>query len=572
MSGIMLAGLRGRMATAVLLAAFFVGSSAQRNNYMEGSYRRIGGGLVTGTPPASSSFTLECSNPTSPSSPSTCVFPWPTARPTWCEAGYHCFAVVTPQEQGAPVFRHSESLQSAINERSVSVKVVRAQGLEEPTDGSGPLTLTIYNLKVESFVDDDDLHVCFSAGGLEERCVTYVLARKPDWMRVRTEGGTDFVPMLTTAGYMYQSTLLYVRAHDFNRRDTVLIDLVADHNGTTASPTSNLIFTDARSDLNLQAAAFRWLGPPMCVDPDAVPGFCPSGVWERIGALKPKFFGLTYNATFGARDDPRDEVLATATRAEAAIVTNTRAPSWLDDITSNRGGVPVGSPLQGQFIGAADVATDQVGSVLTRARAFVNCGISATLYALAGTETETVANVALVSERPFGMVISMEQERVAPGMVGVNKGNNGLLGQMVMRTDVRWTPQLGQEGAEYTVCMEATMAASPTANRRCFVIAVARCRYCAAQGDTLGSIARQFHTTWLQLWAANDSPSFQVTPGTLLVLGPTYSTKPLDSLDSLATRLHTDVDKLLMLNPDIKDPTAIDVGHEICFVPDICPA
>eukprot|EP00961_Rhodomonas_salina_P105104 1415514-Rhodomonas_salina.1 len=61
MSGIMLAGLRGRMATAVLLAAFFVGSSAQRNNYMEGSYRRIGGGLVTGTPPASSSFTLEVS-------------------------------------------------------------------------------------------------------------------------------------------------------------------------------------------------------------------------------------------------------------------------------------------------------------------------------------------------------------------------------------------------------------------------------------------------------------------------------------------------------------------------------
>jgi hypothetical protein len=46
--------------------------------------------------------------------------------------------------------------------------------------------------------------------------------------------------------------------------------------------------------------------------------------------------------------------------------------------------------------------------------------------------------------------------------------------------------------------------------------------------------------------------------------------KPHDSMDSLATRFHTHVDRLMDMNPDLVTPD-LEVGQELCIIPDVCP-
>jgi LysM repeat protein len=52
--------------------------------------------------------------------------------------------------------------------------------------------------------------------------------------------------------------------------------------------------------------------------------------------------------------------------------------------------------------------------------------------------------------------------------------------------------------------------------------------------------------------------------------GPIYHVKPHDSMDSLATRFHTHVDRLMDMNPDLVTPD-LEVGQELCIIPDVCP-
>ena len=115
------------------------------------------------------------------------------------------------------------------------------------------------------------------------------------------------------------------------------------------------------------------------------------------------------------------------------------------------------------------------------------------------------------------------------------------------------------------------------------VVPVMRCQYCTVPGDSLHSLAVDYQTSWLQLWAANAGPLFEsdtasnypvnpahLPPGVRLSLGPVYEVKAHDSLDSLATRFHTNVEHLMRMNPDLDTPDIV-VGQELCILPDVCP-
>jgi hypothetical protein len=53
-----------------------------------------------------------------------------------------------------------------------------------------------------------------------------------------------------------------------------------------------------------------------------------------------------------------------------------------------------------------------------------------------------------------------------------------------------------------------------------------------------------------------------------------YHVKAHDSMDALATRFHTSVDRIMEVNPDLNLGTAtgeLMVGQELCIIPDVCP-
>ena len=105
--------------------------------------------------------------------------------------------------------------------------------------------------------------------------------------------------------------------------------------------------------------------------------------------------------------------------------------------------------------------------------------------------------------------------------------------------ELSWTPVRGQEGATYAVCLSvrATFAGcSQTffrparygdAGGYCLVVAVERCRFCAAPGDRLEAVAAAWETTWLQLWGGTWLRGTDTLPlGQPLDLGPNYVVHP----------------------------------------------
>jgi len=74
-------------------------------------------------------------------------------------------------------------------------------------------------------------------------------------------------------------------------------------------------------------------------------------------------------------------------------------------------------------------------------------------------------------------------------------------------------------------------------------------------------------------WDATDSPH-EVEKGTLIRLGPVYTTRAEHEFAELEQRFGTTRWALLELNPDLRelsrDQVAIPMGQDVCILPGIC--
>jgi hypothetical protein len=151
---------------------------------------------------------------------------------------------------------------------------------------------------------------------------------------------------------------------------------------------------------------------------------------------------------------------------------------------------------------------------------------------------------------------------------------------------VRWDPPLEAAGRVYAVCIRAQDATSFAV--QCVTIEIKRCFYCTLPHDTLHTVARAYHTNWLQIWSANydrmgddyrvrgaawnetKNPN-SLRAGTVLRLGPIYRTRFATTLRALARDFQTTEEALRLGNPDLDpDSAAVAAEREICVLPDVC--
>jgi len=156
-------------------------------------------------------------------------------------------------------------------------------------------------------------------------------------------------------------------------------------------------------------------------------------------------------------------------------------------------------------------------------------------------------------------------------------------GCVVAHWEVAWFPKRGQEARSYSFCVHsmddictgAVCRSQSRAQELCYHVAVAKCRYCLSIGETILSAARRYRTDWMQLWAVN---SHVKTPDAVgasahLTLGPTYTVRRGDTLESLAVRFGTTASNILDLNPDVEvvdNAGILRMGDHLCIVPPFC--
>lgn len=125
----------------------------------------------------------------------------------------------------------------------------------------------------------------------------------------------------------------------------------------------------------------------------------------------------------------------------------------------------------------------------------------------------------------------------------------------VSRAELKWKPTRGMEGRRLLSCFAATDTllgtgivnkdrSASSAPSYCVVVDVERCRYCVPDGSSMVYIAKQYvlNVDWLRLYNTNPGVSDPdgVFPYEKLVIGPTYTVHPGDSLLSIAG-IHTSV-------------------------------
>eukprot|EP00960_Hanusia_phi_P006065 174736-Hanusia_phi.AAC.1 len=96
----------------------------------------------------------------------------------------------------------------------------------------------------------------------------------------------------------------------------------------------------------------------------------------------------------------------------------------------------------------------------------------------------------------------------------------------VTRFELRWRPSRGLEAMRYQSCFWLQERSFPSYNRIrfCANFRVVKCRTCVMGSETLLGIAREYRTTWQQLWGANptlENPH-DLSQLSFLHLGPSF--------------------------------------------------
>jgi len=120
-----------------------------------------------------------------------------------------------------------------------------------------------------------------------------------------------------------------------------------------------------------------------------------------------------------------------------------------------------------------------------------------------------------------------------------------------------WRPVRGQESFSFKVCFTGGDVFERKIVSQCTTIPVERCKYVVRDGDTLRSIAEDYDTDYLQLWAANPwirNPDSMIPQNTALYVGVIYTVRTGDTLRDLAQRFqhhYANIDRLFAVNPDL---------------------
>jgi len=143
--------------------------------------------------------------------------------------------------------------------------------------------------------------------------------------------------------------------------------------------------------------------------------------------------------------------------------------------------------------------------------------------------------------------------------------------------DLVWRLRKGQEGFAYRLCM-ATTSANNADDQLCISVTTARCQYCLKSEDSLQRIAKEWHTTWTEVWSGNHllyNPDM-LTTEQIVQVGPIYAVQKDEDLDHIALRYGVDLHDVLLWNPDVADTAAqsqhyvIKELQELCLVPQSC--
>jgi hypothetical protein len=143
--------------------------------------------------------------------------------------------------------------------------------------------------------------------------------------------------------------------------------------------------------------------------------------------------------------------------------------------------------------------------------------------------------------------------------------------------DLVWRLRKGQEGFAYRLCF-ATMSANNADDQLCISVTAARCQYCLKAEDSLQRIAKEWHTTWTEVWSGNHiiyNPDMLITEQ-IVQVGPIYTVQKDEDLDHIALRYGVDLHDVLLWNPDVADTAAqsqhyvIKELQELCLVPQSC--
>ena len=144
-------------------------------------------------------------------------------------------------------------------------------------------------------------------------------------------------------------------------------------------------------------------------------------------------------------------------------------------------------------------------------------------------------------------------------------------------TNLVWRLRKGQEGFAYRLCF-STATANNADNVLCLSVTTARCQYCSKPEDSVQRVAKEWHTTWTQVWSGNhilDNPDMLMTEQ-IVQVGPIYTVQKDEDLDHIALRYGVDLDDLLLWNPDVADTCAQELHYvirelqELCVIPQSC--
>jgi len=147
---------------------------------------------------------------------------------------------------------------------------------------------------------------------------------------------------------------------------------------------------------------------------------------------------------------------------------------------------------------------------------------------------------------------------------------------------LKYQPPVSLAGRNLKICLKASDEWGLDSIERCVLVTTGSCKACLKVGQTLNSLAAEYSTDWLQIWATNPrmgNPDARNLAGTLINLGLLYEARGGETVPELALQFFTSVDRVLESNPDFVDRSggfekaisrALVPNYMLCIIPPLC--
>jgi len=186
------------------------------------------------------------------------------------------------------------------------------------------------------------------------------------------------------------------------------------------------------------------------------------------------------------------------------------------------------------------------------------------------------------AEVPSGVVegaeiVAPHPNALVDGSSAINIANNYSFSGLF-----RYRPSPSLSGRNQKVCFSASDEWGLRSIRRCVWVMTGSCRACLRDGQTLASLAAEYGTDWLQIWATNPrmgNPSRILSPGDVINLGVKYLAIGGETVEEIAPQLFSSIARVLETNPDfvqrsggaqIAAKRALVPEQALCIIPPLC--